>query len=502
MALWGGLGQAATVAQLVGVDVGGLIFMIVQAAATARQNKKECQQLAGRVLLISEMLPQLQLQEAEVMRCRMAELDGVLREAHELVASSCQARSAAYRLVMAGRQADMFRDVQRRIDSCLLDFNIVSHINITRRFDGNYNVPNPSGGTTVTSTYAGPRYKFQIDWELPRTHGVQEFTLKELVAATNNFNSVIGRGGHATVYVGMLQDFREVAIKRANVFLHPDSEEEFRAEITILSQVRHKHIVGLLGWCAVDEDKGLPLVRKKKEKARLLVLEHMKNGSLFDHLHNLQWSSSPVRASWRMRIEILLGVSRAIEYLHDYAVQPIIHRDVKSNNVMLDDTWVPRLVDFGASLTWDEMECSNIVVSGTAGYIDPEYIETSRLRPTSDIYSSGVVMLEVLTGRKALDLNREDNARRLVHLALPLIEAGELRKLLDSRMATEPTPRELEAANLVAHTASRCLQFPGECRPAMSEVATNLKTALELVSGDGLESLSGDSTSFANANCL
>lgn len=161
MALWGGLGQAATVAQLVGVDVGGLISMIVQAAATARQNKKECQQLAGRVLLISQLLPQLQLQEAEVMRWRMAELDGVLREAHELVAS-CQERSAAYRFVMAGRQADRFRDVQSRINSCLLEFNIVSHINITRRFDGNYNVPNPSGVTTLPSTSAGPRDQFQV----------------------------------------------------------------------------------------------------------------------------------------------------------------------------------------------------------------------------------------------------------------------------------------------------------------------------------------------------
>lgn len=336
----------------------------------------------------------------------------------------------------------------------------------------------------------------KIDWEIPRTHFVQEFTFKELAAATDNFDRVIGRGGSGTVFVGMLHDLREVAIKRTS----DSREEEFRAEITILSQVRHKHIVGLLGWCVEDEEKGLPLVRKEKE--RLLVLEYIKNGSLHDHLHNPQWFSSPVRASWRMRIEILLGVSRAIEYLHDYAVQPVIHHDIKSSNIMLDDTWVPRLIDFGASVTWDEMECSNIVVSGTPGYLDPEYFQTSRLRPTSDIYNFGVVMLEVLTGRKVLDLNREENVRSLVDLALPLIEAGELRKLLDRRMATEPTPRELEAANLVAHTASRCLQFPGECRPAMSEVATNLKTALELVSGDGLESLSGDSTSFANANCL
>ncbi len=159
MALWGGLGQAATVAQLVGADVGGLISKIIQAAAMAQQNK-ECDQLARRVLMIFDLLPHLQ--DPEVMRRPevrrpLTGLDDTLREAHELVIS-CQGRSAAYRFVMAGRLANRFRGVQSRIDSYLLVFPFISHIDITRRLDRIYNIL-VSNDTEASSSSAG----FQAD---------------------------------------------------------------------------------------------------------------------------------------------------------------------------------------------------------------------------------------------------------------------------------------------------------------------------------------------------
>uniref|UniRef100_A0A0D9XV40 Protein kinase domain-containing protein n=1 Tax=Leersia perrieri TaxID=77586 RepID=A0A0D9XV40_9ORYZ len=487
MALWGGLGHAATVAQLVGVDVGGLVSMIIQSAVTARQNKEECQLLARRVLLISQLLSQLQ--EAEVVQWRMAGLDDALRESHELVVS-CQDRRMAYRLVMAGRQADKFREVQRRIDSCLLIFPIVSHIDITRRFDGNYNVPIPSGGTTMPSTSAGHGSQFQTAWKVPYAHGIQEFTFKKLAAATKNFapDTMINEGSFGMVHKGCFSGGKVMAIKRRSKY-SMFGEEEFQAEVTILSSIRHKHIVRLLGWCMVEEEKLLLPFMERKEMERILIYEYMENGSLFDHLHSPKWSSSPVRASWKMRIKTLLGVSQAIEYLHVYALPPVIHRDIKASNIMFDSTWAPRLIDFGLSLTWDETECSGICVKATTGYADPEYMTTGNLKPASDVYSFGVLMLEVLIGREPFfywEDGEENNStpycrEYLVDFALSLIEAGEVQKLLDKRQATEPTLRELEAVNLVAQTAARCLQLEGKERPAISEVAANLQAALELV---------------------
>ncbi|KAF0896262.1 hypothetical protein E2562_019744 [Oryza meyeriana var. granulata] len=300
--------------------------------------------------------------------------------------------------------------------------------------------------------------------------------------ARRNAN-IISEGSCGTVYKGSFPGRREMAIKRRGKY-SLWGEEAFQAEITILSSIHHKYIVRLLGWCAVEEEKRLLPFLERKEMERLLIYEYMENGFLSNHLHSLKWSSSPVRASWKMRIETLLGVSRAIEYLHVFALPPVIHRDVKTSNIMLDSSWAPRLIDFGLSLTWDETECSGITVQATAGYVDPEYVTTGNLKPASDVYSFGVVMLEVLTGRTPFSLWGED-MQDMVSFALPLIEVGEVWKLLDRRLATEPTPRQLEAADLLAQTAARCLQLEGEERPAISEVAANLQGALELVHGDG-----------------
>lgn len=363
MALWTGLGQTATVAQLVGADVGGLISMIVQAAMTARQNRSECEQLARRVLMIAQLLPHVQEPEAAQP---LAGLDDTLRDAHELVVS-CQGRSVACQFIMAGRMAERFRDVQSKIDSYLILFPVISHIGITRRLERIYNVlvpdesargepPHPLSQSTQLQEFTDIAQE-----ELP--HPTQEFTLVDIVAATNNFalDTVIGKGSSGTVYRGRLHDGREVAIKRFNKPHSHYLEEEFCTELDILSRLRHKHIVGLLGSCVTVSKDNRPLTtpqnRKKclltwwrkeleepegpeesEEPERFIVYEYMDNGTLFNHLHPDHDSSalSPVMVSWKIRMDVLLGVSRAIEHLHCQANPPIIHRDIKSVNIIFD----------------------------------------------------------------------------------------------------------------------------------------------------------------------
>uniref|UniRef100_A0A0D3GCX3 Protein kinase domain-containing protein n=1 Tax=Oryza barthii TaxID=65489 RepID=A0A0D3GCX3_9ORYZ len=532
MAVWGGLGQAATVAQLVGADVGGLISSIIQAAATARQNKRECDQLARRVVMIADLLPHLQ--DAEVMRRPevrrpLVELGDTLLEAHELVAS-CQGRSAAYRFVMAGRLADRFRDVQSKIDSYLIVFPFIAHIDITRRLDQIYRILAPndtaaaSSSSSAGSSQSDQIYNILVSNDataasspssagslqspdvlefarISQGDGGEEFTVKELVAATNNFANEIGRGSCGSVYKGRLRDGREVAIKSL-VKTSPDHgrEESLMRELAILSRLRHDHIVRLLGFCVVREKKRestlLLSFRKKKKKAAerqagelLLVYDYMENGSLADQLHghlSSSSSSSPVMASWKMRIKMLLGVSRGIQYLHHGATTTaIIHGDIKLSNILVDSSWVPHLTDFGAAVI-NGMERPSTVVHGTAGYIDPELYSTMNQTRSSDVYSFGVVMLEMLTGKRPtfIDRKEEGEVTNLVAFSLPIIEDGELGRLLDRRPA-EPKARQLEALEMVARTAARCVQLQRKERPAISEVVAILETALDLLLRDG-----------------
>ncbi|KAM0920623.1 hypothetical protein ACQ4PT_007444 [Festuca glaucescens] len=424
MALWTGLGQAATVAQLVGADVGGLISMIMQAALTARQNRKECEQLARRVLMIAQLLPHVQDPESAQ---QLAGLGDALRDAHELVVS-CQGRSAAYQLVMAGRQAESFRE-----DFYLIIFPVISHIGITRRLERIYNVLVQDDSTKAEPSQLPQPSELQDSTEVAQEvvpQGTQEFTFAEIMSATNNFSldTVIGEGSFGTVYRGRFHDGREVAVKRmknlhsgylqeefhSNTFREnygsSNLQEEFRTELDILSRLRHKHIVHLLGSCmTVGKDKHLQANTQKKKKGlltrrrkepeqepeRLIVYEYMQNGTLFDHLHRDHGSSelSPVTLSWKMRINVLLGVSRAVEHLHCHASPPIIHRDTKSANILFDANWVPHVSDFGSSVAWDTaVDVSKVV--GTVGYMAPEYMARGHLSPMIDVYSLGVVMLE------------------------------------------------------------------------------------------------------------
>uniref|UniRef100_A0A0E0BT09 Protein kinase domain-containing protein n=1 Tax=Oryza glumipatula TaxID=40148 RepID=A0A0E0BT09_9ORYZ len=237
------------------------------------------------------------------------------------------------------------------------------------------------------------------------------FTMEVLKAATNDFAAdrrMSERDFGTRLYMGRLSDGREVVIKLLGCY---HSFDEFEAERKIHSQFRHRHIRRLVGYCVQRQKCKYPrsYVERGGEPTRLLVFEYMKNGSLHDHLHGSLSSSSPVTKSWEKRIKILLGVSRAIEYLHTHSAQPVIHCDVKPSNILLDVNYAPLLSDFGVSITLGEEPTE---VWGTSGYVDPEYLMTQTVKPWSDVYSFGVVMLEVLTGRKTffLPTEREPNS--------------------------------------------------------------------------------------------
>ncbi|XP_038722752.1 putative serine/threonine-protein kinase-like protein CCR3 [Tripterygium wilfordii] len=306
----------------------------------------------------------------------------------------------------------------------------------------------------------------------------EEFTLGELAAATNDFSleNKIGAGSFGIVYRGKLPDGREVAIKRGEtgqkMKKFQEKETAFDSELAFLSRLHHKHLVRLVGYCEERDE-------------RLLVYDYMKNGALYDHLHakdNVEKSSSVIN-SWRMRIKVALDAARGIEYLHNYAVPPIIHRDIKSSNILLDSNWIARVSDFGLSLMGPEpdRDYRPTKAAGTVGYIDPEYYGLNVLTAKSDVYGLGVVLLELLTGKRAIFKSGENGGPpiSLVDFAVPAIMAGELVKILDDRVGP-PELNEAEAVELVAYTAMHCVNLEGKDRPTMTDIVANLERALAL----------------------
>lgn len=326
--------------------------------------------------------------------------------------------------------------------------------------------------------------------------GADEFPLEILEKATKFFSREmkIGAGSFGTVYQGLLPDGREVAIKRGDS--NPrnkrfqEKEDAFQSELAFLSRLNHKHLVSLIGFCVENDE-------------RLLVYEYMKNGALHDHLHpkNADFES-PVISSWKMRIKILLDASRGIEYLHNYAVPPIIHRDIKSSNILLDANWVARVSDFGLSLTGPNTEEGHLETkaAGTVGYMDPEYYGTNQVTVRSDVYGFGVVMLEVLTGKRAIYKVEGGDGEPLsvVDYAVPRIQVGEVGSIVDSRVVPSSS-QEAEALELIAHVAIQCVRLEGRERPTITDVVVNLETALALI-GDGQRSVS--STTSASIHSL
>lgn len=299
---------------------------------------------------------------------------------------------------------------------------------------------------------------------------VEEFSMEALLKATDDFaeSHKIGSGSFGMVYRATLADGRVVAIKRADLASSSSranqkrrvQERAFLSELAVLSRVNHKNLVRLFGYC---QERG----------ERVLVYEFMANGTLHDHLHKLE--NSPLN-SWAARLRVALDAARGIEYLHTYAVPAIIHRDIKTSNILLDGEWTAKVADFGLSLTSPGDET---IAAGTVGYMDPEYYRLQRLTAKSDVYSFGVVLLELVTGCKAIHRSEEgsDSPRNVVEMAVPWIENDEIDRVLDRSLAP-PTPAEVEAVAYVGYVASECVRAEGRDRPEMSEVVAALERAV------------------------
>ncbi|KAJ3691667.1 hypothetical protein LUZ61_020831 [Rhynchospora tenuis] len=301
-----------------------------------------------------------------------------------------------------------------------------------------------------------------------------EFTFRALHRATDGFadGNKIGSGGFGTVYWGVLSDGCQAAIKRAHHKRRRHTENAFLSELALLSRVNHKNLVGLLGFC---DDRG----------ERILVVEYMPNGTLYDHLHRLPPSdSSPLFTSWTARLKIALDAARGIEYLHSYAVPGIIHRDIKSSNILLDAQWIAKVSDFGLSMARNAGTGASTASAGTVGYMDPEYYRLQELTEKSDVYSFGVVLLEIITGLKAVVKTGEDEEpRHVAEYVMPILSSGDIARLIDKRVPMTDT-REEVAIEKVLKMAAQCVRSRGRVRPTMREVVMELEWVLGLCGGD------------------
>ncbi|XP_059649956.1 probable serine/threonine-protein kinase PBL21 [Cornus florida] len=287
------------------------------------------------------------------------------------------------------------------------------------------------------------------------------FTFRELASAAGNFSEaqIVGEGGFGKVYKGRLKSGQLVAIK----CLNPDSQQgsqEFLVEVLMLSLLQHTHLVNLLGYC-VDGDQ------------RILVYEFMLNGSLDDHLFDVDPDNNPL--DWNTRMKIAVGAAKGLKYLHCDADPPVIYRDLKSANILLDSDFHPKLSDFGLAKfgpLGDKTHVSTRVM-GTRGYCAPEYAKTGKLTTKSDIYSFGVVLLELITGRMALDLSRPHSERDLVTWARPFFrDKKKALRLVDPLLSGCIPTRYAHSAIFVAE---KCLHDLPCKRPDICDIVEALE---------------------------
>ncbi|XP_022728767.1 putative serine/threonine-protein kinase [Durio zibethinus] len=294
---------------------------------------------------------------------------------------------------------------------------------------------------------------------------ISYFDFKTLKRATKNFHpeNLLGRGGFGPVYKGKLRDGRLVAVKKLSHDKSHQGESEFLAEVRMITSIQHKNLVRLLGCCSDGAQ-------------RLLVYEFMKNGSL-DHII---YGKSVIFLNWDTRFQIMVGIARGLQYLHEDSHLRIVHRDIKASNILLDDKFHPRIGDFGLARFFPDDEAYlSTTFAGTLGYTAPEYAIRGELSEKVDIYSFGVLVLEIISCRKNTDLTLPSEMQYLPEYAWKLFEQSRVLDLVDLRVTHDGLVKEdvLRAINV----AFFCLQPHPNQRPPMSKIVTMLTCTVEMV---------------------
>ncbi|WVY98199.1 hypothetical protein V8G54_030350 [Vigna mungo] len=287
--------------------------------------------------------------------------------------------------------------------------------------------------------------------------GVPVFSYKELQEATNNFdrNRKLGEGGFGSVYYGKLEDGREVAVKLFSEHNYR-RVQQFMNEIEILTHLRHRNLVSLYG-CTSRHSREL-----------LLVYEYVPNGTLACHLNRRD-----KLLTWPIRMQIAVETATALAYLH---ASDIIHRDVKSSNILLDTNFLVKVADFGLSrLIPTDASHVSTGPQGTPGYLDPEYFQHYQLTDKSDVFSFGVVVAELISSLPAVDAGRKSDEINLVSLAIKKIQNGKLSELVCESLGFESNEEVRRMVNSVAELAFLCVQGDRQLRPSMDEVVEALR---------------------------
>ncbi|KAK8471662.1 hypothetical protein PHAVU_003G287101 [Phaseolus vulgaris] len=295
-----------------------------------------------------------------------------------------------------------------------------------------------------------------IDDEFERGTGPKRFSYRELSNATNNFaeEGKLGQGGFGGVYKGLIVNSNlEVAVKRVSKG-SKQGKKEYISEVRVISRLRHRNLVQLLGWC-------------HEQSELLLVYEFMPNGSLDSHLFG-----NRVMLSWVVRYKVALGLASALLYLHEEWEQCVVHRDIKSSNIMLDANFNAKLGDFGlARLVDHEVGSQTTVLAGTMGYLAPECVTTGKSSKESDVYSFGVVALEITCGRKPVEVREEPGKVRLVEWVWNLYGKGKLLEAADEKLNLEFEEQQMECLMVVGLW---CCHPDHTMRPSIRQVISVL----------------------------
>ncbi|GMJ04368.1 avrPphB susceptible 1 [Hibiscus trionum] len=317
-------------------------------------------------------------------------------------------------------------------------------------------------GSVGSKSIAGLRSESSAAPDEPNdANRAHTFNYQQLAKATKNFSkeSLIGQGGFGAVYKGKLKSTGQVVAVKQLDKTGLQGEKEFLVEVLMLSLLRHHNLVNLIGYCTEGDQ-------------RLLVYEYMQQGSLEDHLHYLMPDQKPL--DWNTRMKIAAGAAKGLEYLHTEANPPVIYRDLKSSNILLDKGFNPKLSDFGLAKFGPSGDKSHVStkIMGTHGYCAPEYLISGKLTMKSDIFSFGVVLLELITGRKALDDRRAREERFLVDWARPMLRDGmKISNLADPLLRGHFSKSSMKKALEVAFL---CIQENANRRPSITDIVLAL----------------------------